>query len=150
MLPPFESSGRLPPGIHGSTWALFRERFGTSVQRRDQLEKLEVALRLLRAAGCARVFVGGSFVTAKHDPADVDVAWDMTGVDAERVDAIFFDFADERAAQKNRFRAEFFPAQLGEGATGRSFLRFFQYTRDDEPVGIVELDLETLPQGETP
>ena len=82
--------------------------------------------------------------------ADVDVAWDMTGVDAERVDAIFFDFADERAAQKNRFRAEFVPAQLAEGATGRSFLRFFQFTRDDEPVGIVELDLETLPQGETP
>jgi len=40
---------------------------------------------------------------------------------------------------------EFFPAQLVEGATGRTFLEFFQYTRDDEPVGIVALDLETVP-----
>ena len=57
---------------------------------------------------------------------------------------IFFDFEDERALQKRRFAAEFFPAQLLEGATGRPFLRFFQLTRDDEPVGLVAIDLETM------
>jgi hypothetical protein len=101
-------------------------------------------LRLLRDAGCVQVFVGGSFVTAKHEPGDFDVAWDATGVDADALDAIFFDFADERVAQKARFGGEFFPAQLVEGATGRAFLRFFQYTRDDEPVGVVAIALDTL------
>ena len=91
------------------------------------------------------MFIGGSFVTAKDDPADVDVTWDVTGVDGDAMDAIFFDFENERAAQKAQFSAEFFPAQLVEGVTGRSFLRFFQYTRDDEPVGIVEIDLATMP-----
>lgn len=103
--------------------------------------ELEAALRLLRQAGCARVFVGGSFVTAKNEPKDVDVVWDVDGVDAEALDPVFLDFADERAAQKQRFGAEFFPAQLVEGFTGRSFLQFFQYTRDDEPVGIVVVEL---------
>ena len=101
-------------------------------------------MRLLREAGCIRVFVGGSFVAAKKEPNDVDVVWDVDGVDAEALDAIFFDFDNERAAQKHRFGAELFPAQLVEGLTGRSFLQFFQHTRDDEPAGIVAIDLETI------
>jgi hypothetical protein len=120
------------------------ERFGASPHRRQQLWKLETTLRLLRDAGCARVFVGGSFVTAKSEPHDVDVAWDVASVDADAVDPIFFDFENERAAQKRRFGAEFFPAQLVEGLTGRSFVQFLQFTRDDEPVGIVVVDLGTI------
>ena len=101
-------------------------------------------MRLLRDAGCSRVFVGGSFVTAKSEPNDVDVAWDVDGVDADVVDPIFFDFENERAAQKGRFGAEFFPSQLAEGLTSRSFVQFFLYTRDDEPVRIVVIDLGTI------
>ena len=143
-LPPFEPTGLLPAGVHPATWPQFVEGFGTSAHRRQQLEKLEPALRLLRNAGCARVFVGGSFVPAKSEPNDVDLAWDVDGVDADALDPIFFDFDDERAAQKRRFAAEFFPAQVVEGLTGRSFLQFFQYTRDDEPAGIVVVDLGTI------
>ena len=145
MIPPFEPTGRLPAGVHVATWSEFVERFGTSAHRREHLAKLEAALRLLRHAGCARGFVGGSFVTTKSEPGDCDVAWDMTGIDAEALDVIFFDFEGERAAQKHRFGGEFFPAQLVEGITARTFMRFFQYTRDDEPVGIVVVDLDTLP-----
>jgi hypothetical protein len=143
-LPPFESAGLLPAGVHPAAWPLFVDRFGTSIRRREQLARLETALRLLRDAGCARVFVGGSFVTAKSEPNDIDVAWDVDGVDADVLDPVFLDFEDERAAQKSRFGAEFFPAQLVEGSTRRLFLEFLQRTRDDEPVGIVEIDLGTI------
>ena len=144
MVPPFTLIGLLPPGAHPSTWPVFVERFGASPHRQQQPLKLETALRLLRDAGCARVFVGGSFVTDKSEPNDVDVAWDVEGVDADAVDPIFFDFENERAAQKRRFGAEFLPAQLVEGLTGRSFVQFFQFTRDDEPVGNVVVDLGTI------
>lgn len=144
MLPPFEPSGLLPAGVHSATWSVFAERFGNTTCRRQQLAKLAGALHLLREAGCARVFIAGSFVTAKAAPNDVDVAWDVDGVDAEALDPIFFNFEEERAAQKRRFGAEFFPAQLVEGLTGRSFLEFFQRTRDDQPVGIVVVDLRTV------
>src|SRR5713226_6054987 len=144
MVPPFTLTGLLPPGVHPAPWPVFVERFGASIHRQQLLSKLETALRLLRDAGCARVFVGGSFVTAKSEPNDVDVAWDVEGVDADAMDPIFFDFENERTAQKRQFGAEFFPAQLAEGLTGRSFVQFFQYTRDDEPVGIVVVDLGTI------
>ena len=143
-IPPFEPTGLLPAGVHPAQWSLFVDRFGASTRRRGQLAKLEIALRLLRDAGCARVFVGGSFVTAKSEPNDIDVAWDVDGVDIDVLDPVFLDFDDERAVQKSRFGGEFFPAQLVEGVTGRSFLEFFQRTRDDELVGIVEIDLRTI------
>jgi hypothetical protein len=138
------ANGLLPEGIHEATWQEFVERFGTSPRRRQQQTGRAAALRLLASAGCVRVFIGGSFVTTKDEPGDFDVAWDVSDVDADALDAIFFDFADERAAQKARFGGEFFPAQLVEGATGRTFLRFFQYTRDDVPVGVVVIALRTL------
>jgi hypothetical protein len=144
MLPPFDATGRLPEGIHATDWAEFEDRFGASLRRKELLVGLAAALHLLRDAGCPRVFIGGSFVTAKLESGDFDPAWDMVGVDADTLDPIFFDFEDERAAQKQRFGGEFFPAQLVEGATGRSFLEFFQHTRDDEPVGIVAIELEVI------
>lgn len=56
---------------------------------------------------------------------------------------MFFDFDYERAAQKARFGAEFFPAQVPEGITGKTFLEFFQVDRDTgEPKGIIELLLD--------
>jgi len=85
------------------------ERFGPSAHRRQQLSRLEAALLLLRNAGCARVFVGGSFVTARSEPNDINVAWDIDGVDADALDPVFFDFEDERAAQKQRLVENSFP-----------------------------------------
>jgi hypothetical protein len=104
---------------------------------------LVAALLLLRAAGCRRVYINGSFVTLKELPNDIDVCWDIEGVDADVLDPVFFDFADGRAAQKARFGAEFFPAQLPEGVTGRAFLEFFQIDKQTgEPKGIIELKLD--------
>lgn len=137
MLPPFDASGRLPIGTHEVEWPEVTERFGGTPRRRWLLSGLAEGLRLLCAAGCKAVYLGGSFVTAKPAPEDFDAAWDTTGVDEDQLDAVFFDFADDRAAQKSRFGGEFFPAQFTEGMSGRPFVQFFQLTRDGVAVGIV-------------
>jgi hypothetical protein len=106
------------------------------------LAGLEEAIGLLRAAGCRRIFLDGSFVTAKELPNDFDACWDVEGVDADALDPVFFEFSGGRAAQKARFGGEFFPAQVPEGATGKTFLDFFQTDRETgEAKGIVELSL---------
>jgi hypothetical protein len=129
MLPEFTRDGNLPPGIHWATWKELVARFGWSPYRRRLLKGLRLALRLLRDAGCAVVYVDGSFITTKEMPGDFDACWDVEGVDPERLDPVFLDFSDSRAAQKRRFGGEFFPAQLPEGITGRTFLAFFQTER---------------------
>ncbi len=44
------------------------------------------------------------------------------GVDPNHLDPIFLDFSNARAAQKRRFMGEFFPAEIPEGASGKTFL----------------------------
>jgi hypothetical protein len=108
---------------------------------------LRQGLEQLKTAGCDTVFLDGSFVTAKPQPGDFDACWDVTGVDPSLLDPVFFDFNNGRAAQKTRFLGEFFPAQLPNGSSGKTFLEFFQTDRNSgDPKGIVALDLRRLPQ----
>jgi predicted nucleotidyltransferase len=143
LIPAFTAHGLLPEGVHPATLEEVLERFGGNERREQLLTGLIEALRLLRAAGCRRVYVNGSFVTSKERPNDIDACWDIDGVDADALDPVFFDFDDGRAAQKARFGAEFFPARLPEGLTGRAFMDFFQVDRQTgEPKGIIELRLD--------
>ncbi len=102
-----------------------RKRFGWNPHRRKLLRGLRRALRSLQAAGCLTVYLDGSFVTARELPADYDACWDVKGVDPARLDRVFLDFSYGRAAQKAKYRGEFFPTQLPEGASGKVFLEFF-------------------------
>jgi hypothetical protein len=151
VIPAFEpdpgEGGRLhlPPGVHVATWQEVADRFGTNARRRKVLEGLLRSLRALRAAGCRRVYLDGSFVTSKEHPGDFDGCWDDTGVDYDRLDPVLLDFKNRRAAQKAKFDGEMFVATGQADPMGTLFLDFFQQDRDGRPKGIVEIDLESLP-----
>jgi hypothetical protein len=85
------------------------ERFGWNERRRDLLDGQEDARELLAAVGCRRVWLNGSFVTAKDEPGDFDACWNTDGVDLAQIDPVFLDLVAGRAAQKSRFGGEFFP-----------------------------------------
>jgi len=81
-------------------------------------------------------------VTTKLQPGDVDVCWAIEHVNPDKLDPVFLDFSRSRAAQKARFQSEFFPADLPEGLTGKTFLEFFQTDKETGvPKGILALDL---------
>jgi hypothetical protein len=102
-------------------------------------------LELLRDAGCSTVYLDGSFVTQKQDPGDFDGCWDVMGVDPNKLDPVFLNLHNKRAAQKARFSGEFFPAQLPEGISGRLFVQFFQIDKNTGvSKGIVAVDLRGL------
>ena len=141
LVPEFDSSGLLPKGIQRANWQEVVKRFGGNRQRRQLLKGLKEALALLKDAGCRRVYLDGSFVTEKELPNDIDVCWDVDGVDPMSLDSVFFDFAHGRAGQKARFGAEFFPAEAPQRL--KTFLDFFQIDKDTgEPKGIIELLLD--------
>ena len=115
---------------------------GFTPRRKQLLRGLRKALDLLRSAGCQLVYLDGSFVTAKPEPADFDGCWSIAGVDVEKLDPVFLDFSNSRAQQKERFLGELFRAELPEGATGKTFLEFFQIDKETgKPRGIRALDL---------
>lgn len=144
-IPPFEDSGNLPEGIHEASWEEIVDRYGTTDRRRELLEGLQQALESLRGAGCRRLYIDGSFVTAKDEPADFDACWEAAGVDPDLLDPVLLTFANRRAAQKERFGGELFPADWEADPHGTRFLDYFQQDSvTGERKGIVALDLEEL------
>src|SRR3982751_6030816 len=73
MIPPFEESGWLPPGIYPATLAEIDERFGRQSElRRVQMESVRWLVDLAKRAGVRRIILNGSFVTDIMEPNDVD------------------------------------------------------------------------------
>lgn len=102
-IPPFEpSSGYLPVGEHEATWVKIVERFGWTPWCSRLLDGLAESLDLLAEAGCHRVWLNGSFVTAKEEPGDFDAVWDPEHVDDDALDPIFgpLGLLDGRRLQK--------------------------------------------------
>lgn len=150
MIPPYDAaSGNLPPGIHEATWSDILVRYGSTPHRLRVLAGLHTALAHLREAGCTRVYLDGSFVTAKEEPNDVDSCWEMAGVDFDLLDQqapVLLDWSGRRAAQKAAFGGEFFIAESAADPWGTPYLEFFQRDRDSgQPKGIVALNLGDMP-----
>jgi hypothetical protein len=143
MIPKFLPSGNLPKGIHKTTWKQFCKRFGHTAHRSSLIEGLAAALRELSAAGCRRIYINGSFVTAKEVPADYDLCWGTDGVDPDKLNPLLLDFSPKgRSIMKEKYKGDLFPAEIPEGTSGKLFLDFFQTDKTTgDPKGIIALDI---------
>jgi hypothetical protein len=145
MIPEFDIYGNLPAGVHETTVAEFINKFGINSYRQNIMKGLLLALNSLKKAGCKRVYIDGSFITAKIFPEDYDGCWDVYNVDPLLLDPVLLNFDYGRAAQKMKYLGEFFPAQLIEGSSGITFFEFFQQDKDTgAPKGIVAINLQEL------
>lgn len=142
MIPPFQSDGNLPPGIHTATWEEIAQRFGGNPQRAYLLAGLRRAVGILENAGCRRVYINGSFVTSKAHPGDFDASWETEGVDFSKVAPILLDRDDLLNRERRRQKAEFGGELIPEGFFGMTPLAFFQKDdRSGQRKGIVAINL---------
>ena len=119
------------------------DRYGYTEYRLELLDGLKTALSALRVAGCRRVYIDGSFVTAKEEPRDYDACWEPEGVDLPRLALLLptlFDFHRGRRAQKYEFGGELFPADSVADSSGVPYVDFFQRDELLRPKGIVAID----------
>ena len=73
-IPALQENGFLPPGLYLANLDEIWERFGrTSDRRRMLFNRLQMFVDGARHVEALRMFVAGSYVTAKTDPRDVDV-----------------------------------------------------------------------------
>lgn len=116
-------------------------RFGGSPRRQALLDGLRRVLLHLTANGCQRVYLGGGFVTTKRAPKDVDLVWDITGVDIETLPDVFCG-PEGVPALLAACNCHVFPSHLREADTNATFVEFFQQRKDGDPrpVGIVQLE----------
>ena len=73
-LPNLRPDGFLPPGLHLVNLDEIKRRFGQeTLQRQALFERLQLFVELANYVQARRLFVNGSYVTAKPNPGDVDV-----------------------------------------------------------------------------
>ena len=136
----------LPPGVHPAMLAEIEERYTYNAKRRQLFQGLMDASANLVQARCSSLYLDGSFVSDKPIPDDFDACWDPIGVSPQHLDPVFFQFANERTAQKNKFGGEFFPSTTRADAHGRTYFEFFQVEKfTGQPKGIVLINLSYDP-----
>jgi hypothetical protein len=135
----------LPPGVHPATLPEVASTFATNAKRRSLYEGLLLAAIALRVAGCGKLYLDGSYVTAKTVPDDYDGCWDPAGMNPAKLDPVFLDFTNKRQAMKNKFGGEFFPASAPNTPT-QTFFDFFQIEKfTGQPKGILLIVLTADP-----
>jgi hypothetical protein len=144
VLPKFTPEGDLPVGVHHTNWQEFRSRFGVATPRRVWLwGRLDALLELAANSGkLRRVFVWGSFVTAKPAPKDLDPLLIMDeDFDVELIARPARDVFDSVRA-KLLFESDVFwaRASIGEDVL-QLWLETYQTSRTFRKRGIVELEM---------
>lgn len=87
--PAFTQDGSLPPGFWHISLTELVETLAFNRHRQAQLKLLFEALTELKNAGCKKVTIAGSFASAKPKPQDIDMIWDIEGLDQTKLDPIF-------------------------------------------------------------
>jgi hypothetical protein len=144
VLPELTDQGDLPAGVHLADWREFQARFCGSSARREWLSgRLQAVLDLAATGGkLRRVFIWGSFVTAKTTPKDLDILLIMDEdfeVDATSApaQAVF-----DSVKAKLLFDADVFWARSSIGRELLDlWLETYQTSRGFRKRGIVELEL---------
>lgn len=131
----------LPPGIFDADLSEVEARFVFNKRREELFDGFVNGSAALKLAGCAVLYLDGSFVTDKRTPGDYDVCWDPLNVDDRKLDPVFLDFANFRQKQKDKFGGEYFPSSsLADGKS--TFLDFFQIDKfTGQQKGIVKITL---------
>jgi hypothetical protein len=135
MIPSFDKRGNLPPGIHPATIKEIERKFASTLHRRHLFSGLKRLLANLKAAGCSTFYLDGSYITSKEEPGDYDCAWDPTGV-TEEIDP---DILQSLEVRKEKYYGDIFVYMPELG--GFPYLEYFQKDLDDNPKGIVKIDL---------
>ncbi len=133
MIPPFDDSGCLPPGIHPATLAEIEERFGRpSELRRAQMESLRRMVELAARAGVERIVLNGSFVTDIMEPNDVDCVLLLAA-----------DYPRDAAASEELIKGLPFLEilRVDEPEFNRLVQRFFATDRHGVSKGMIEISL---------
>jgi predicted nucleotidyltransferase len=141
-LPAFGKDGDLPRGIYRVTLQQVLRHFGKGSWHRVAVaRRLERIHRIALATGhVARFVVFGSFITAKRDPADVDVfllmddSFDMSKLTGET--RVLFDHA---AAQAHFGASVFWLRRLAALGGEEQAITGWQIKRDGTFRGIIEI-----------
>lgn len=133
-LPQFTTKGFLPVGIHVCSAQEFIERFCSVNEKRKSLEKAFIdILDFANSRNAVCVLIGGSYVTDKEDPQDLDVV-----IVLQRKEHI--PSRPERLVLDGK-RTDIMFCSNDEPVITASFLKLLSFERYGSGVGVVQISL---------
>ena len=137
----FNSKGHLHETIT-LTYEELEQHLATTPKRMELLKNVLPYFRIFHSCGCKTVYIGGSFVSKKNRPEDIDVCFDLSGVDKAKIRKVFPQFYDIN--QRGRIRRDqmvhIFTLEKGN----TELFDFLNTDRDDNLKGLVKIDLNQL------
>ncbi len=144
-IPDFDANGNLPPGEYDVSLEQIKRRFVWNGARRRLFNGLSRALEALASAGVKRVWIDGSFTTAKEEPNDIDGCWEYEpSVDLSKLDRVFLETSPPRKAMKEKYGVDFLlsTTKLAD-AQGKAIRDFFQEDKDGNRKGLLSILMES-------
>jgi hypothetical protein len=133
------AEGNLRPGVYKSDWRQFVDLNGFNQHRIEQLRRAEPLMRELKDKGLDEVYVGGSFITTKIHPGDID----FTAILNDDHSTALWQRVDFLRDKPKQFAEHM---MLGFEARGMSdtSIHTLRFNRAQQEVGIVKLRLPNM------
>ena len=128
-IPPLKDYGLLPPGIHECTLDEVRLLFVTDDSNFKRWELLLAFINWIHPLHFFKsIYIGGSFITDKEDPNDIDIVLEIPSPDPKLLQS-FNEKVFDHNYIKNQFKLDVY--LWWSDAPGDMRL-FFQYIKPDE------------------
>ena len=135
----FNTKGNLYQTVE-LTYEEFNQHFGTNQRRMEQIKNALSFFRIFHSCGCQAVYVDGSFVSKKEYPEDINLCFDLTGVDAENIEREFPQFFDVKEIARIYKHLQCHIFYFDE--TYKRLFNLLSEDRDGNPKGFVKLNLK--------
>lgn len=137
----FNTSGNLHKTVE-LTFQEFITHFGTNPLRKKKIKNAIIFFRIFLECGCRTVLIGGSFVSTKKNPDDIDLCFDLTTVTDEQLKKNFPEFFDFNKMGELRRKYDCQIWYFDKEDT--HLLEMLKYDTDDYPKGLVKLSLKEI------
>jgi hypothetical protein len=135
----FNTNGNLHKTVE-LTLAEFEHHFGTTALRKEKIKNAFLFFEIFSSCGCTAVYIGGSFVSTKKNPEDIDICFDLRQINYEKLEKAFPDFFDHYKIGEIRRNLKCHILYFDD--TTPQFFNMLQEDRDGHPKGLVKIDLK--------
>lgn len=137
----FNSQGNLHQTIC-LTYEEIVRHFANSEHRMQLLHNALPFIQRFHTCGCTTAYIGGSYVSTKKRPEDIDICFDLTGIDEGKLKKEFPEFFDLN--KRGSIRRDLKCHILHFDHEDAELLDLLKEDRDGRPKGLIKLDLNDL------
>ena len=121
----------------------FKNLFNLNKEREKLVNNLLTVAKILTAFDCTGIYIVGSFVTAKKQPNDIDVCFDITELDERALKKKHPELCTEKGLQEIHELLKVHIIYFTSYDT--EILDWFRFDRNGNKRGIIKIFLKDLP-----